>query len=237
MRIAPTVTSIFFVAITFSRVAHFVDSQMSSGDVVSLAFAAGLGVAVFVSAYHTRSYKTRSNAAAAQLSRLRKQAWVILFLMVLFDGMFNLADVLATADPNTSIVFVVAFGIFPTLTAMMFGLLQGAVDAAPAPMATAKKRSWPWMRTGTANRKSGTKTGTKSGITGGTKNGGNGTKAGTKSGTTGGGPVFHVRSRRELNAEMREYLRSDRKAAELNRMFPDVKPRAIRRWRQTEKAK
>jgi hypothetical protein len=109
-----------FLAITLARVAGFSSEKMGAG-VLGWAFAAGLGLAVAVSSYWTRTATTR------------KQAVVALVFFILVDAFFNAAETWLSADTSEPLVRIgaIVYGVFPTAAVALLGWLAGAISRLP----------------------------------------------------------------------------------------------------------
>ncbi len=135
MRRLPILLVGVFLTITLARVAQFSARHMQAGALGWL-FAVGLGAAVYVSSYWTRTTTTRRQAAVA------------LAFFVAADAYFNFADVWLAADTTIPLVAVgaVVYGLFPTVATALLGWLSGAIaklppDAAQRSAQTARTRA------------------------------------------------------------------------------------------------
>ena len=133
MRKLPTILAGLFLIITLTRVAALAADGMGAG-LLGWAFAAGLGAAVYVSAYYTRVSGLDRNGDEDRRSKsVRRAAMVSLVLFAAVDGLFNLAEVLRSLTDPTLIAAAWVYGLFPTLAAGLLGWLQGHVDRLPRP--------------------------------------------------------------------------------------------------------
>jgi len=135
MRRLPILLVGVFLTITLARVAQFSARHMQAGALGWL-FAVGLGAAVYVSSYWTRTTTTRRQAAVA------------LAFFVAADAYFNFADVWLAADTTIPLVAVGAavYGLFPTVATALLGWMSGAIaklppDAAQRSAQTARTRA------------------------------------------------------------------------------------------------
>jgi hypothetical protein len=134
MKKSPLALSAFFLAITVYRTAMFAADGLAL-DWLGTAFAIGIAVGVYVSAYFIRRKETAL------------WAWLALPAFMIVDLAFNMLEVvrtLSTANfvPNDAnflemnsadIRFAmqwagIAFGMFPTLATALLGLMQGGAD-------------------------------------------------------------------------------------------------------------
>jgi hypothetical protein len=134
MKKSPLALSAFFLAITVYRTAMFAADGLAL-DWLGMAFAVGIAVGVYVSAYFIRRRETAL------------WAWLALPAFMLVDLAFNMLEVVRTlstanfvpndanflnmssADIRFSMQWAgIAFGMFPTLATALLGLMQGGAD-------------------------------------------------------------------------------------------------------------
>lgn len=128
MRKTPLFLAAFFIFVTLSRVSNF--SAAMGDKSLSIVFSIGLGAVIFISSYWSQ-YKGNSGASPIEKDKIKSLAhfsWVILFISVLVDGTFNLADVLSE---NKVTPFTIIYGITPTLLSLLLGILQAKIDTLP----------------------------------------------------------------------------------------------------------
>lgn len=132
MRKLPTILAALFILLTLVRVADFSRSAMQAGWLGWL-FSAGLGAAVYGSAYWTRVSAMRGDEEDRRSRQTRRMAWFALLLFVAADGFFNLSEVRRTVTDPGLYNAATIYGLFPTLAAALLGALQGFVDRLPHP--------------------------------------------------------------------------------------------------------
>lgn len=134
MRKAPMTIAALFLGITLFRVAAYSAEAMKAGIILGTLFSAGLGLSVFVSAYHARVHGVDRNGEETRQSiAARKTAFSALVLFAIADGLFNLWEVQRNVtDPNLA-TGVYIYGLFPTAAAALLGFVQGKVDKLPMP--------------------------------------------------------------------------------------------------------
>ena len=140
MRKAPLILSGFFIFVTLSRVARF-SAAMGDAD-LSIAFAAGLGITIFIASYWTQ-YSGNTNPSDAEnhkITQAVKFAWVVLIISTLIDGAFNLAHVL---HEHALAWDTFIYGIAPTTAALLLGVLQARIDVLPKLRTGSKLSLWP----------------------------------------------------------------------------------------------
>lgn len=132
MRHTPTYLAALLLAIQIARVARFASGPMRAGALGAV-FAVAIAAGVFVAAYWTRQSAARGETEDRRSIEARRWAMLTLALFVLVDGGLNLADVLATAWPDTLPLQIAAvvYGAFPTLASALLAALQGRVDRLP----------------------------------------------------------------------------------------------------------
>jgi len=139
MRKAPTILAGIFLAITLTRVAEY-SAGFEPLGILGWLFAAGLGFSVFMSAYHNRVTIIRNEKEEKRSIQARQMAFICLVFFCLIDGVFNLADVLGknkvfdeSLRSNFLELSTILYGAFPTIAAILLGLLQSRVDRLPKP--------------------------------------------------------------------------------------------------------
>lgn len=138
MRKLPTITAALFLLLTLERVAGFTAEIMGASAINAFLFSGGLAVAVYVSAYYSRSSAASAPARKGKRRLPRVFRWnartfarLALAVFIVCDGLFNLAHALRNVAEPAYTAFAVVYGIFPTLAAGLLGLLQGYVDKLP----------------------------------------------------------------------------------------------------------
>jgi hypothetical protein len=152
MRKLPTLLAFGFVIITLWRVGQFAESRMVAGWLGWL-FAAFLGLALYVASYWTRdSISAREvikdgkavDKQDRRATNVKRWAWGVLFMLVIVDGLFNVAEVWQTVQPGVFGLLWIAtafYGAFPTLIVALLGALQGHIDRLPKPPKNEPKKS------------------------------------------------------------------------------------------------
>lgn len=224
MRKSPLLLSLFFVTITLVRVAHFASNMGASW--LSYPFSVGLGLAIFATAYWTQ-YRGNPNQGQSETDKIivvSRTAWSVLTVIVILDGMFNLADVLSTNPVN---VFSLSYGIAPTILILLFGILQARVDRLPA-MRTGSR-----YQIGLSARKAVTRIVDRIGMdTEPEQEQIEPEPARTAPVTKISCPVYTVTSKEDLTDVMIAELRNGHSPKTLAVIFPNVTGRTIRRWKR-----
>lgn len=137
MKKIPLLLGALFISLTQSRVRDFVAGELKADLFQSSLFSVGLVIAVYVSAYWTLDYATRGDTPTKKSRDVSRIAWASLIFFSTIDGFFNLMEVNAQASPSWEInsanwIAVQIYGLFPTLAAVLLGVLQSRIDKLPA---------------------------------------------------------------------------------------------------------
>ncbi len=133
MRKLPTILAGLFLAITLVRVADFSAQAMRAGALGWL-FSAGLGVAVYTTAYFARVSATDKDGEESERSKVARRSSIFaLILFIVVDGFFNLSEVLRVVPELDLRIAAFVYGLFPTAAAGLLGYLQGHIDRLPVP--------------------------------------------------------------------------------------------------------
>lgn len=129
----PTFLAAVFIIITTTRVSDFAMGAMQAGWLGPI-FAVALTAGVFVAATYNRVHDSRNGKETIKSEDARKSARNLLYVLVIVETAFNLAEVNRITDfPTGSIEWIGTqiYGVLPSLVVMGLGGLQGKIDALP----------------------------------------------------------------------------------------------------------
>lgn len=141
VRKIPLMVVAVVIGVSLLRVASYSADVMRAGALSGWLIAAALGVDVYISAYFMRVSGERNGEETKASRRVRTTAMVCFAIGVVFDGYFNVLEVLRSAVTTTDAQAVSAYfyGLLPTVFAGSLGVLQGYIDRLPAPPPKAAK--------------------------------------------------------------------------------------------------
>lgn len=139
MRRSPTLVVAFFLFVTLSRVAALV-GLVSANRTWGVAIAVGLGVGLYVAGFYLAREKTAGYAIAPSLVMLVADLWLNEAELILSVSQLTLvsedANFLQWEQSQLEGLLqatVLMVGALPTLSAFLFGILQGGVFAKEDP--------------------------------------------------------------------------------------------------------